>query len=67
MHYFGNLSEKERALFLSVISPKTKTQKRTKKRNCELPKEFSEDSFYNDLVKNHNSKVEMRLAKMNNK
>ncbi|WP_299673306.1 hypothetical protein [uncultured Tenacibaculum sp.] len=65
MHYFGNLSEAERALFLSVVSPKKETQKKTKKRKkIELPNEYSEDSFYNDLVKNHNRKVEMRLSKI---
>ncbi|CAL2104607.1 hypothetical protein [Tenacibaculum sp. 190130A14a] len=66
MEYFSNLNDAERTLFLSVVTPKTQnTKKHAKKRKKkELPSEFREDSFYKDLVENHNKKVKNRLEKI---
>ncbi|CAL2075380.1 conserved hypothetical protein [Tenacibaculum sp. 190524A02b] len=66
MQSFGKLNEAERALFMSMLSVPTeqksakKPQKRKKK---QLPYEFSEEYFYNTLVKEHNDKVAVRMKK----
>lgn len=69
MQHFGNLTETERELFLSVITTKNvkapvKTQKRKKK---QLSPELSEEAQYQRLISTHNEKVRKRIARLKNK
>ncbi|WP_299124242.1 hypothetical protein [uncultured Tenacibaculum sp.] len=73
MKEFGKLSQAERELFLSVITPqnfdsnqenKIKTRKSNK---SSLPFELTEDYFFQELVKNHNKEVRKRLSRNKNK
>ncbi len=65
MQHFGQLSEAERGLFLSVVSNnKTEKPKKTKTRKKNnLPYEYSEEYFFNDLIENHNSKAKKNIQK----
>ncbi|WP_271406958.1 hypothetical protein [Tenacibaculum soleae] len=69
MENFSKLTAAEREMFLSVVNPTYNTQHKTqkKRKKAQLPVQFSEDSFYNELVKNHNSNVAERLKKITNK
>ena len=69
MEAFNILSDTERALFIGVVDAQNKCNKiATKKQqkvNNTLPYEFSEEFYFKEMVKNHNSKVEKRLSRLN--
>lgn len=66
---FNNLSDTERALFLGVAdvhkSNNNVATKKQQKKKVLVPKEFSEEYFYSELMRTHNKSVKKRLAKLN--
>ncbi|TDQ22779.1 hypothetical protein DFQ07_2797 [Tenacibaculum caenipelagi] len=68
MQHFGNLTEAERELFLSVITTKKiQPEKPKKSKKIQLPFELTEEALYQKLKRDHNASVRKRLKRLEKK